>query len=55
MVKSWMTTLVGILVLLAGALQCVHDGKLDLGCLQNLLIGAGFLAAKDYNATGGSK
>lgn len=53
--KNWITTLAGILALLLAVLHCYEAGKLDLMCIQQVLLGGGLIAAKDFNVTGGTK
>lgn len=53
--KSWITTVLGTLALLLAVTHCYEAGKLDLMCIQQVLVGAGLIAAKDYNVTGGTK
>lgn len=62
--KSWMTSLIGILLILFASLMyffpgmaesCGADPKAIFTYGWAILTGAGFLLAKDFNATGGSK
>lgn len=53
MLKSWMTSVAGILSILVALFHCYSDGKLDIMCIQAILVGAGLIAAKDQNVTGG--
>lgn len=52
--KSWITTLLGILVILGSVASCFHDGRFDAHCLIEVLAGIGLMAAKDKRVTGGS-
>lgn len=54
MIKSWLTSLFGIASIIVALFHCVHNGTIDLTCIQAILVGAGLLAAKQFNVTGGT-
>jgi hypothetical protein len=54
MIKNWLTSLFGIASIIVALFHCVHNGSIDLTCVQAILVGAGLLAAKDRNVTGGT-
>ena len=49
--KSWKSTLVGILMLVAAGYKFYQTGEINWGELVVGLTGVGFLLTKDYNAT----
>lgn len=54
MIKSWLTSLFGIASIIVALFHCVHNGTIDLTCIQAILVGAGLLSAKQFNVTGGT-
>jgi hypothetical protein len=55
MLRSWVTSLFGILSIVVALVHCFSAGKLDIICVMAILQGAGLIAAKDHNVTGGTK
>lgn len=55
LVKSWITTALGVLVVIMTLFHCYEAGKIDLMCIQSVLVGAGLITAKDFNVTGGKR
>ncbi len=49
--KSWQTTLVGLLIVAYGVYQIIKGGMVDLNQIVQLLFGVGFLVAKDGSAS----
>lgn len=55
MLKNWKTTIPGLLNLALVAWHMWQTKTIDTTTLQQALIGAGLIAAKDFNVTGDSK
>ena len=55
MVRNWMTTIPGIANLVLVVWHIWQTKTIDATTLQQALIGAGLIAAKDFNVTGDSK
>jgi hypothetical protein len=52
--KSYLTTIAGLVVIIASLIKIYVDGVTP-ETIAILTTGAGLIAAKDYNATGGTK
>lgn len=55
MLKSWMTTIPGLVNLGIVVWHIWQTKTIDATTLQQALIGAGLVAAKDFNVTGDGK
>ena len=54
--KSWKTTLAGVIVALTGAAVAMHWINSDVAAAIGTIAGAlGLVAAKDHNVTGGTQ
>lgn len=52
---NWMTTVPGVIQLLIVLWNAWQTKTIDAETIREALIGIGFIAAKDFNVTGGSK
>ena len=55
MLKNWMTTIPGVLLLARVLWEAWTTKSLNWNDLQDALIAIGLVAAKDFNVTGGSR
>jgi hypothetical protein len=54
MIASWKTLVAGIIAIVIGVYHCISGHTIDLNCVWQVVVGAGLVAAKDYNVTGGN-
>ncbi len=55
MLTSWMTTIPGVIQLLIVLWTAWQTKTVDAETLRQALVGIGFIAAKDFNITGGTR
>ena len=55
MLKNWMTSIPGLLLLARVLWEGWHTKTINWSELQDALIAVGLIAAKDWNVTGGSR